>query len=109
MNPHSGEIEDADLFARLGPAIEKVYLHLRDYSEVAVTVEVSHDEDGEIEGVGFFDTQHEVISLITIYRLERDTEEPTVEAIRLACQAPGGELQARLNTLFTTNPAHEHR
>jgi hypothetical protein len=100
LNPLSGEVEETDVFARLGPAVEKVYLHLQGYPEVEVSVEVSHDEDDEIEGVGFFDKQHEFISCITIYRLERDTAEPTVEAIRKACLASGDELQARLNTIF---------
>lgn len=104
MNPTTGQIEETDICAKLSLAVEKVYLHLRDYPEVEATVEVSYDDEQQLEGVGFFDAAHNVISCVTVYRLERDNELPSVPEIDLACRTAGNELEARLNHIFKTTP-----
>lgn len=100
MHPHTGELEQADICAQLGTAVQQVFEHLQEHPEVAVFVEVSHDEDGELEGVGFFDENHEMLSCITAYRLERDTDVPTVPSIVEACLSPGPQMEGALNSVF---------
>lgn len=104
MNPATGEIEETDICAKLSLAVEKVYLHLQDYSEIETRVEVSYDDEQQLEGVGFFDAAHNVISCVTVYRLERDNELPTVAAIDEACRTAGIVLEERLNMIFKGQP-----
>lgn len=100
MNPLTGDIEDTDLYAELGTAVEQVFLHLQIHAPPNVRVGVSHDADGELEGVGFFGLRDDLISCLTVYYLERDTQLPTVAAISEACRNPGPGLERQLNEIF---------
>jgi hypothetical protein len=100
LDPYTGELEEADVSGKLDLAVEKVYWHLANYSDSHVEVEVSFDEDGVIEGVGFFNEEHEMISCITVYHLDRDTDDPEDSRIRNACSGPLVELQSKLNVIF---------
>lgn len=100
MHPHTGELEHTDICARLDVAVQQVYLHLQAHPEVRVDVEVSYDEDQELEGVGFFDDNHDMLSCITAYRLERDTEQAHVQAVSAACTKEGRALETALNDIF---------
>lgn len=102
MNPYSGELEHADIFVRLDTAIETVREHfLATCPQLNVTVEVSYDEDRELEGVGFFDDDHQLVSCVTAYRLDRDAEVATDLRISEACLAGPEHMQDKLNQLFT--------
>lgn len=100
MNPYTGELEDTDVCAKLELALEKVYWHLADYKDSLVEVEVSFDEDDAIEGVGFFDENHDIVSCVTVYHLDRDTGTAQVDAIARACRGDKRQLQQELNRLF---------
>lgn len=100
MHPHTGELEHTDICARLDVAVQQVYLHLKSHPEVRTDVEVSYDEDGELEGVGFFDDNHDMLSCVTVYHLERDTEQAHVKEVTAACAQEGRALEAALNEIF---------
>ena len=100
LNPKTGEIEYSDICIRLDTAVDQVFTHLQKYPEVPVQVDVSYDEQNEIEGIGFFDDDHEVISCVTAYHLDRDTDEPQHEEVKLACLQAGQDLETALNKIF---------
>lgn len=100
MNPYTGEIEETDVCAKLELAVEKVYLHLVDYKDSLIDVEVSFDADNVIEGVGFFDEDHSLISCVTVYHLDRDTGTAKVEGLAEACRGNKRDLQQELNRIF---------
>jgi hypothetical protein len=100
MNPYTGEIEETDVCAKLELAVEKVYLHLVDYKDSLINVEVSFDADNAIEGVGFFDENHELVSCVTVYHLDRDTGSATVAGLGPACRGDKQALQQELNRIF---------
>lgn len=100
MNPKTGDIEEADICAKLELAVEKVHAHLTEYSDLLVEVEVSLDEDEAIEGLGFFDEDHEILSCITVYHLDRDTGEAQDAGIATACRGDKFALQKELNRIF---------
>lgn len=100
MNPLTGELEETDVCAKLELAVEKVYWHLCEYPETPVEVEVSLDDDQVIEGVGFFDEEHEMLACVTAYHLDRDTANAQVPDIAVACRGDKFELQKKLNRIF---------
>ena len=100
FDPLTLELMDSDVCAKLSVAIEKVYLHLKEFPEVQVLVEVSHDFNDEIDGVGFFGVEKDLLSCVTVYHLERDTEETSILEIEQACQKGGEEFSAKLNAIF---------
>ena len=100
LNPKTGEIEYYVNCIRLDTSVYQVFTHLQKYQEVPVQVDVSYDEQNEIEGIGFFDDDHEVISCVTAYHLDRDNDEPQHEEVKLACLQAGQDLEAALNKIF---------
>lgn len=102
MHPRTGELEQSDICVRLDTAVEQVYQHLQMYPGLEVDVEVSYDEDDELEGVGFFDDNHEMLSCITVYHLERDTEQPRLRSIADACALKGAQMEQALNQIFSS-------
>jgi hypothetical protein len=100
FHPQTLAMEDADICTRLDVALEKVYAHLSNFTEMHVSVDVSCDEDGLIEGVGFFDANLELISCVTTYHHSRDTEEPSNQAIAAACAGELSQMPAVLAKIF---------
>ena len=101
LDPFNGEVLECDVCAKLELALEKVYEHFRQYPEVAPRVEVSFDDDDELEGVGFFDSEHEIVSCVTVYHLERDDGETRYPGLLAACQAGRQHMEASLNQVFS--------
>lgn len=100
MDPYTGELQEADVCAKLELAVDKVYLHLADFKDSLIEVEVSFDEDDVIEGIGFFDEQREMLSCITVYHLDRDTGTAQEDDIAQACRGDKAALQRKLNRIF---------
>lgn len=96
----SGELLEADVCARLESAIERVYWHLAEYKDSLVSVDVSYDDENALEGVAFFTESQEMLACISVYRLDRDTQEPEVAEIADACNANPADLQTSLNRIF---------
>jgi hypothetical protein len=97
LNPLSGELDDADVYARLDTAVEKAYVHCLNQ---AVHVDVSADESSLIEGVAFFDAQGELLACVTAYQMDRDNEVPTIAEVALACSAGAAEMKEQLTVLL---------
>ena len=66
----------------------------------AIEVEVTLDEDQQLEGIAFFNEQGELLGLITAYHMERDTDLAHNTAIQAACRGPLPQLEAALNSLL---------
>ena len=101
LDPYNGDVHECDVCAKVELAVEKVYQHLSQHSDVVVHVETSFDDDGELEGIGFFDESHQIISCITVYHLERDDADAEVASIAQACRAAPAQLEAALNAIFS--------
>ena len=80
FDPKNGIPQGVDVCAKLAVAMQKVHAHLKSLSESS-RVELSYDPQGHVEGVGFFNGVNEPISCITVYHLERDTDEPSIQGI----------------------------
>lgn len=102
MNPETGNIDEVDVCARLDVAIEKVYNWLDSFGELrkSVCVEVSYDDEGVLEGVGFFNDEQDMASCITTYQLDRDADVASISEIASACAGPKDLLQSALNRVF---------
>lgn len=97
FDPHTGEILDADVFARMDTAVETAFLHTRKTPLIRVHAEVSTDETGVIDGLGFFDEDHELVACITTSNLTHDNQLPLLPQIRQACVLSPLAMQAALN------------
>ncbi len=95
-----GDLEDTELYARLDTALEKAYLHARAAQLPGLRVEVSTNDTGEIDGVGFFSAAQTLLACVTVYRLEYDCEEPTIAAIRESCCMGPDAMQSSLTNLI---------
>lgn len=96
----AGDVEFADVFARLDTAVDAAYRHAQTHGGIGCYSEVSVTETGEIDGVGFFTAPGDLIAFVTVYQMEHDQEEPQLEVIRTACLAPPAEMQSYLNSLL---------
>lgn len=98
--PHTGELESADVTLFLENAIEQCYLHLASFSE-PVRVEVRRDRNGHLWEIGFLTRDHgDLLCSISVYRLGRDRLESSVPGLKEAAQAKTEDLEAALNQLF---------
>lgn len=103
LDTSSDEILSTDVFAKLELAVEAVYEHARTVPGLRqVSVEVSFDSDGEIEGVGIFDENEQPVAYITVYHLDRETAVATSLSIGRACRGDPSCLQAELNSTFNS-------
>ncbi len=101
MYSDNGEVAEADVCAHLDVALDKAYLHLQTLEMLEdPRAEVSFDEDGELEGVGFFDAHENMLACVTVYHLDRDNEQASEPAIAQACAGPRDRLQDALNALL---------
>ncbi|MNR71614.1 hypothetical protein D3C71_22450 [compost metagenome] len=94
-----GDTAECDNFAALEVAIERALEGLRSLN-VPIEVEVTLDEDQQLEGIAFFNEQGELLGLITAYHMERDTDLAHNTAIQAACRGPLPQLEAALNSLL---------
>ncbi|MCC5610594.1 hypothetical protein LC612_28545 [Nostoc sp. CHAB 5834] len=102
LNPKTGEIESVDICANASAAIQQVRTHLQRLFAGAVHVEVSCDAQGEIEGFGFFDDVHSLISCVTVYRIAHDEEIAQEETINEACKLSPFEMERALTSIFNS-------
>ena len=102
LDPFNGDVLECDVCAKLELAVEKVQEHFSTYPGLDLRVEVSVDDDGELEGIGFFDSGHEIVSCVTVYHLERDDGEAQSIRVQKACRAPLNALERHLNQLFSS-------
>lgn len=100
----SGVAQECDVYAKLELAVEAVYEELVQPPGCEVRVEVSLDEDGELEGVGFFDRGYAMLACITVYRLERENDSAVRGNIADACRGPVADLEAGLARIFRPRP-----
>ncbi len=99
IHPATGVPSEVDICAQLAVAVQRVHAHLASFGS-RPSVELSYDADGSLEGVGFFDQAHDLISCITVYRLHRDNEQPTLQGLTLALSLPEPARSIALNQLF---------
>ncbi len=101
MYSDTGDVAEADVCAHLDVALDKAYLHLQTLDAIeGPRAEVSFDDEGELEGVGFFDADENMLACVTVYHLDRDNEQASVAAIAAACAGPRDGLQDALNALL---------
>lgn len=96
----SADADECDVYARLELAVEAVHEWLAQTPGRKVRVEVSVDEEGELEGVGFFDDSYAMLACVTVYRLERESGSAVSRDISHACRGPASQLEARLADIF---------
>lgn len=100
MDPYTGELQEADVCAKLELAVEKAHVHLKEYKDSPVEVDVSFDDDDLVEGLGFFNEDKEMLACITVYHLDRDTGTAQVAGIAEACRGDKTAMQRQLNRIF---------
>lgn len=100
FDPFTGEIINADVFARMDTAVETALIHSKKIPSLKVHAEVSTDVSGGIDGFGFFDEDHELVACITVSNLTHDKQEPQLTSVRSACLLPPAQMQAALNTIL---------
>lgn len=97
-----GGLDLTDVSADLALSLEEVYWHLFTFDE-AVQVTVSENAEGELEGVAFLRADDSILATITVYRLDRESQDSTehVKALHSAARLTGpGRLQDALTRLF---------
>lgn len=100
FDPWTGESVSSDITRFLENAVDAVYWHLADF-DGKVTVEVSRcAENGEIEGIGFFDEDSTMLSSIAAYYLDRDSVVCETPAIATAVAGRLSELESKLCKIF---------
>lgn len=99
IHPLTGVSQDVDVCAKLPVAIQRVYQHLKEHAATP-RVELSYDVRGHLEGVGFFDSTNELISCITVYHLERDTDVATMPDLIRALELHEPARSVALNSIF---------
>lgn len=105
MHPLTGEILFTDVCARLDVAIEQVFIHFQEkFRTVQVFPRPSYDADSnEIEGVGFFTAEGELVSCITAYHMQRDVDIPSnLQVAAACCSVRAPEFESSLTQLFTS-------
>ena len=96
-----GDIEESDVFSKLELAIEQALTHLKTGGlNVDALVEVSFDDADNVEGVGFFNAEDELLACITVYHLDRETGCAADSALHEACKGDKFALQAALNRML---------
>lgn len=99
LAPVSTETLETDLHADLGVAIDRVYTHFAG-GATPVVLEPSYTEDGELEGIAFFDRKLHLVACLTVYRLDRDCDEVATPGIVHALALPEPARTEALNALF---------
>ena len=94
------DVDECDVYARLELAVEAVHEWLAQTPGRKVRVEVSVDEEGELEGVGFFDDSYTMLACVTVYRLERESGSAVNRNISQACRGPASQLETKLKEIF---------
>lgn len=100
LAPVSTETLETDLHADLGVAIDRIYSHFAGAGR-PVGVESSYTEDGELEGIAFFDQAQQLVACMTVYRLDRDCDEVATPGIVQALALAEPARTAALGALFT--------
>ncbi|KWU17787.1 hypothetical protein [Burkholderia cenocepacia] len=96
-----GDIEESDVFGKLELAIEQALSHLKSAGLAADTlIEVSFDDADNVEGIGFFNAEDQMLACVTVYHLDRETEGAADPALREACAGDKSLLQAELNRML---------
>jgi hypothetical protein len=96
-----GDIEESDVFGKLELAIEQALTYLKTQSlNVDALIEVSFDDADNVEGIGFFNADDQMLACITVYHLDRETGRAADSALREACQGDKFALQAELNRML---------
>lgn len=99
MEPCSLQILEVDLCARLDVALQRVHEHLQG-TKTRCRVEFSYDEQGQLEGVGFFNASNELVSCITVYRLARDNDVSNMKALNAALSLDEPARTEAVNSIF---------
>lgn len=95
-----GDIEESDVFGKLELAVEQALHHLKAREiHPDAHVEVSFDAADNIEGVGFFDNDGQMLACIAVYHLDREVDRAADAALQHAC-TDKAILQAELNRML---------
>ena len=100
FNPVTKELEETDICKKLAVAIDKAYDHLNAFSSIIDNIDVSFDAQGQVEGIGFFDEKGGIVTCITTYHLDKDTDEPKNIDVLRACEGPKELLQQQMFKIF---------
>ena len=100
MDPLLELVRRSDVTAHLAIAVEEVREHFS-LEKRPVRVEVRHDEQGELEGIGFFDPAHgDLLAHVTPFYLEREGLEQVPPAVLEAVRSQR-TLREKLQELFS--------
>jgi hypothetical protein len=98
LSSPGGDTDECDNFGKLELAMERA-VDLLSAGPGPVEIDVSMDANDEIEGISFLNEEQEVLALISVYHLDRDTGEATNSAIAAACRGDKHALQAAMNRI----------
>ncbi|PNG49986.1 MULTISPECIES: hypothetical protein [unclassified Variovorax] len=98
LSSPGGGTDECDNFGKLELAVQRAVDALSEASG-PIEVDVSLDVSDEIEGISFLNEEQEVLALISVYHLDRDTGEATDPAIAMACRGDKNALQSAMNRI----------
>lgn len=95
------EVAHCDVTKFLANALDSMHQYLASFPDEQFSPKVSLDDEGELEGIGFFDSKGKSRGFITVYRLDRDILEPEFEIFEKAAARPMSLLQAELSRIWS--------
>lgn len=99
LNPHNSVTVESDICANFAVAVQRVFDHLKK-ERASARVEVSYDKAGEVEGMAFFNGVNDIISCITVFHLERDTDVASNKGLLDALELNEPNRTKALNEIF---------
>lgn len=97
-----GGLDSADVSAELALALQAVYWHLKGGAD-PVTVKVSEEAVGKLQGIAFLRPDETLLATITVYSLDQEQAKAAehVGALHtIANLTDARQMQAQLNMLF---------
>lgn len=99
FNIHSFSLEEADVCATIPLALQRVYDHLHRYCDTTYS-DVSHDDDGILEGIAVFTETGEMLACVAVYHLDRDTGEVSPQLEKACADSSSPSFAETLSSLF---------
>lgn len=108
-SPRDGEQTNSDLFLRLDVAIDRIFRFLiEEGCAQAAMVSVSTDNQGQVDGVGFFSklNPQALWASAAVYHPLRDRAEPELHALRSLSARTPQDLQRQLTQALQSHDIH---
>lgn len=100
LHESTGDAVFCDVTKFLANALDSACEYLSGFPDERFEPEVSFDEDGEVDGIAFFDEANNSRAFITVYHLGRDEQDVSFDEIGRIAKLPKDRLQEALVQLL---------